>query len=318
MTPVRHRWVSPVLVIAAVVASVPWAFGYVLPQHGTRPIGLAGLSGFSPYAVFAVVLLSWALRRWWGLGVVTAVLAAQGVTLGPAYVGDGPISAHAPVLRVMTANLYFGTADVGQVVQLVRDRRIDVLALEELTPDAVAGLHRAGLRRELPYAVNRAAVGPAGTGLWSRLPITEVVAEPAGFNAAAIDVSVGGNRVRLRAFHPVTPLPTSARWRRSFAVMRTQVRADEGIATVLMGDFNATVHHRELRRLMGDRWRDAAEADGTGLVRTWAPRSHVPALLDLDHVLVDHGMTVGHYATVPVHGSDHHAVIVSVGMSART
>jgi endonuclease/exonuclease/phosphatase (EEP) superfamily protein YafD len=318
VTPARFRWLPVSLVLLAVVLSVPWAFGYLLPQQGTRTIGLAGLAGFSVFAVIGVALVTWALRRWRALGVITLLLAAHVVTLGPAYVGDGPLPAHSTVVRVMTANLYFGTAEASQVARLVREHRVDVLALEEVSPGAVAALEAAGLLEELPYAVNKAALGAAGTGLWSRLPITEVAAAPAGFNAAAADIAVGSSRLRVRAFHPVTPLPTAARWRRSFAVMRAQVRADDSIATVLLGDFNATVHHRELRRLMGMRWRDAAEADGTGLVRTWQPHRHVPAVLDLDHVLIDRGMTVGSYATALIRGSDHRAVIVAVGMSDRT
>jgi endonuclease/exonuclease/phosphatase family metal-dependent hydrolase len=217
----------------------------------------------------------------------------------------------------MTANLYFGTADLRQVVRIVRDRRIDVLALEELTTGAVAGLERAGLRDLLPYAVTQPAVGAAGTGLWSRLPLTEVPAAPAGFNACAADIAVGGRMVRFRALHPMPPVPDAEDWRQSFAVMRSQV-TDDPAATVLMGDFNATVHHRELRRLMGARWRDAGEADGAGLVRTWTPRGGLPSVLDLDHVLVHRGMTVGGFATVRLRGSDHRAVIATVGVPAQT
>jgi endonuclease/exonuclease/phosphatase family metal-dependent hydrolase len=318
MTPARHRDLTLVLVVLAGVVSAPWAIGYLLPQPGTRAVQLAGFAGLSVFGVFALTLVVWALRRWWALAVVAALLIAQVVTLGPGYVGDGPVPAHAVVLRVMTANLFFGTADLAEVVRLVHERRVDVLALEELSPGAVAGLEVAGLRRELPYAVNRTAFGAAGTGLWSRLPITEVPAAPAGFNAAAVDVSVNGQRVRVRAFHPVTPLPNSARWRRSFAVMRAEVKADAGVTTVLLGDFNATVHHRELRRLMGGRWRDAAEVDGAGLVRTWSPHAHVPAVLDLDHVLIDRGMTVGSFTTALLRGSDHQAVIAAVGVPVRT
>jgi endonuclease/exonuclease/phosphatase family metal-dependent hydrolase len=318
VTPARWRLVSVALVLLALSGSVPWAFGYLLPQRGTRAIGLAGLAGYSAFAVVAVVVLAWALRRWAALAVVGVLLVAQSVTVGPAYIGDGQVPAHSTVLRVMTANLYFGTADVAQVAALVRDRRVDVLALEELSPDAVARLEQAGLRTELPYAIDHSALGAAGTGLWSRLPMTEVAAAPAGFNVAAADLVLGNGRIRVRAFHPVTPLPTAARWRRSYAVMRAQIQDDRDVATLLLGDFNATVHHRELRHLMGTRWRDAAEADGAGLVRTWSPHSRVPALLDLDHVLIDRGMTVGSFATVPIHGSDHHAVIVAVGLPGRT
>jgi endonuclease/exonuclease/phosphatase (EEP) superfamily protein YafD len=313
-----ERWAPVLLVVLAFVVSSPWAFGYLLPQRGSQAIALAGLAGYGVYAVMAIGLLVWALRRWLALAVVGVLLVPQVLTLSPAYVGDGDIPRRSVVVRVMTANLYFGTADLEQVVALVRERKVDVLALEELSPGAVTGLEQAGLRSELPHAINRAEPGAAGTGLWSRRPFTEVDAAPAGFNSCAADIAVGAGTVRVRAFHPVTPLPTAARWRRSFAAMRAQVRDDAGTPTVLLGDFNATVHHRELRRLMGARWRDAAEVAGAGVVRTWSPRRNAPALLDLDHILVDRGMSVGSFVTVPLRGSDHRAVIAEVGLTART
>ena len=318
MTPERLRWLSPALLLLAGAVCIPWAFGYLLPQAGTRAIALAGLSSYSSMALFVVILVTWGLRRWAALAVMVVLLVAQGSTIAPLYVGDGDVASGRPRLRVMTVNLFFGTADTAQVVRLVRERKVDVLAVEELSPGAVIGLERAGLLRELPHAVARAAPGAAGTGLWSRLPLTEVAAAPAGFNVCAADIAVGGGQVRVRAFHPVTPLPDAARWKRSFTVMRAQTRDDVRIATVLLGDFNASVHHRELRRLMGSRWRDAAEADGAGLVRTWTPHNNAPAVLDLDHVLIDRGMTVGTFDTVPIHGSDHRAVIAVIGLPART
>jgi endonuclease/exonuclease/phosphatase (EEP) superfamily protein YafD len=318
MTGPRWRGVSAVLTGLAVAVSVPWAFGYLLPQGGTRAIGLAGLAGYSPYALFLVLLVAWALRRWLALAVCAALMTGQAATLGPAYVGDGSPTAGRSVLRMMTVNLYFGSADAGQVVRLVRAHRIDVLALEELSPGAVVDLERAGLRAELPYAVNHAAVGAQGTGLWSRLPLTEVPSVQLRFHSGAADLRVGGGLVRVRALHPVTPVPTSTGWRRDFGLLRTQAEADVGIATILIGDLNASVHHRELRRLMSHRWRDAGEADGAGLVRTWTPRRGAWSVLDLDHVLIDRGMTVDSFETVPIRGSDHRAVIAAVAVQHRT
>ena len=40
-------------------------------------------------------------------------------------------------------------------------------------------------------------------------------------------------------------------------------------ATILAGDFNATLDHVELRRLLGTGYRDAAASLGRGLTPTW-------------------------------------------------
>jgi endonuclease/exonuclease/phosphatase family metal-dependent hydrolase len=213
----------------------------------------------------------------------------------------------------MTVNLLFGGADTAQVARLVRDRHVDVLALQELSPGAVAGLERAGLRSDLPYAINHPRTGAAGTGLWSRYPLREVPSRRLTFEAAAGELRVGGSLLRVRAVHPISPVPP-ARWRRDLATLRAQRADDVGVLTIIVGDLNASVHHRELRRLLGGRWRDAAEAAGAGLVRTWSPGSPLPSLIDLDHVLIDRGMTATGWRSVVIRRSDHRAVLVDVAL----
>jgi endonuclease/exonuclease/phosphatase (EEP) superfamily protein YafD len=307
----RGRW-SALLAAVLVLVSLPWAFGYLLPQRGTVTLGLAALAGYSPIPVVVLLIVALAARLWPASVVAVVLLVAQVATLGPAYVGDGDPRPGRRVVTVMTSNLLFGGADTAQVVRLVRERQVDVLALEELSPGAVAGLEQAGLREELPYAINRPAVGANGTGLWSRLPMAEVPVLPLRFYSCAGDIQLDGRVLRVRAVHPVPPIPPRA-WRRDFAVLRAQSQQD-AVPTLLLGDFNASVHHRELRRLLAGRWRDAAEAEGAGLVRTWSPRARLPAVLDPDHVLVDRGMTVRSWSSVPIRRSDHRAVIVEVAV----
>jgi endonuclease/exonuclease/phosphatase (EEP) superfamily protein YafD len=293
---------------------VPWAVGYLLPQTGRRSLAFAALAGYSSYPLFTVLVLAWALRRWSALAACVLLLTGQVATLGPLYVGDGEPSAVRPRLRVMTANLLFGTADMAQVVRIVRAQHVDVLALEELTPGAVAELDRAGLRSALPYAITRAATGPQGTGLWSRYPVTDLPVRQLRFHSVAAAVHIGDRSVVVRAEHPVPPF-TPSHWRRDLALLRADLATDATAPTVILGDLNSSVHHRELRRLMGGRWRDAAEAEGAGLVRTWTPRLGAPSVLEPDHVLVDRGMTVARYETVRIRHSDHRAVLVEVALA---
>lgn len=309
----RSRWVSAALGLLGILVSVPWAFGYLVPQPGTRALGVAALAGYSPYPLFVLLVLAWGLRRWSALATCALLLLAQVASIGPMYVGDGVPNVNRPRLRVMTVNLLFGGADTEQVVRLVREHHIDVLALEELSPGAVSGLERARLQAVLPYAVNRARVGAEGTGLWSRLPFTDVPVIQSRFNASAVDIRTGDRTVRVRAVHPVPPVPPAG-WRRDLTILRTELAGDVGVQTIVLGDLNSSVHHRELRRLMGRRWRDAAEADGAGLVRKWTPRLGAPSVLDLDHVLIDRGMTIASWDSVRIRNSDHRAVFADVAL----
>ena len=80
---------------------------------------------------------------------------------------DGPTATgtrRSPDLIVMTANLLYGQADANALVREVRDRRVDVLVVEELTPSAVERLREAGLEQLLPSSVLAPASEAAGTG----------------------------------------------------------------------------------------------------------------------------------------------------------
>jgi endonuclease/exonuclease/phosphatase (EEP) superfamily protein YafD len=300
---------------AELLASGPWAFGYLLPQRGTFALALASLSGYSPYPLLLTVAAAAALRARWALLLAVLLAAAQLVTLAPAYVGSRADADGRPTLTVMTSNLRFGRADAAQIVRAVREHHVDVLATEELTTHAVERLQAAGLRTLLPYFLDHSAFGTTGTGLWSRLPLEEAPQRALTFQSCTADVVVGGHSVRIRAVHPAPPLggPPGA-WAGDFAALQEQVVFDRRIPTLIMGDFNASVHHRALRRLMGQRWRDAAEVNGAGLVRTFSPRAGLPALLDPDHVLVDAGMSVLAWRTLHIRGTDHRAVVVDLAV----
>ena len=96
---------------------------------------------------------------------------------------------HPDQLVVMTINAYIGRADPGAIVDLVRDQRVDLLAVQELTPDLRQRLHDAGLDQLLPACDALAGDGASGTGVWSRYPITVLEPVP-GMLFAAPRVSV--------------------------------------------------------------------------------------------------------------------------------
>ena len=56
---------------------------------------------------------------------------------------------------------------------------------------------------------------------------------------------------------------------------------------ILAGDFNATLDHRELRRLVGTGYEDAAAEAGAGLRGTWPDRGPFLPVFTIHHVLAD-------------------------------
>ena len=310
------RVTATLLALLVAAVSVPFAAGYLVPQHGFVVLGLAALAGYSPYAVVAICLGCVALRRLRAAAVVAVVAVVQVVVLAPAYVPDR--TPPGPRLVVMTANLYFGRADANGVVRLVREQHVDLLGLEELTPEEVDRLRAAGLEQALPYSTLHAAPTSTGAGLWSRHPLEPLEPWPSSFSGAAGDVDLGDRHVVVRVLHPPPPDGDGATWEHEYdGFVRAAEQEQTAVPTLLIGDFNASVHHRRLRDLMGDRWRDAAEVAGAGLVRSWGPRLDGPRVLDPDHVLVDRGVGVGDHRVVHVDGSDHSAVVVEVVLPTR-
>jgi endonuclease/exonuclease/phosphatase (EEP) superfamily protein YafD len=111
--------------------------------------------------------------------------------------------------------------------------------------------------------------------------------------------------VRVKAVHPVAPLRDDvAVWQDG---MRSLPRATpDGELRMLIGDFNATLDHRELRDLIGSGYVDAADATGNGLVRTY-PAGRTLGIT-IDHVLVDRRIAVTTSSIHTIPGSDHRAL----------
>ena len=214
-------------------------------------------------------------------------------------------------MTLMSANLHFGDADPETVVALAREHGVDVLSFQELTPDAVRGLRRAGLESILPEVVRPSAAGAEGGGLYARrtLKSTGNVGRAGGFRQPGARM-LGPVAAELVSVHPVPP--TSAEkvgsWRD--ALRSLPAGGSEGPLRFLLGDFNATLDHAELRRLLDTGYVDAADVTGAGLSPTWQAGSWVP--LTIDHLLVDERVHVASFEVRDLPGSDHRALIAEV------
>lgn len=288
------------------------------------------LLAFTPYvAAWSLVplVLSLAWRQWWVAGVAAVVVLAFAWVVLPRWVGSGsPASARGgQPIRVLTANLLFGGADATTLVTMVRDRRVDLLALQEYTKDAESALDTAGIADVLPYRESHPAEGGGGSAVYARFPLRDggVRTNPCGFLQAYATVAVPGSRpVVFESAHPAAPSEMRLLdcWRADLAAEPAATdppAAPEGAVRVLAGDFNSTLDHRALRRLIGRGYRDAAQTVGKGLVGTWGPYDGSPIPpVTIDHVLVDRRIGV---RTVSVHGipgSDHRAVLAELRLPA--
>ena len=308
---VGGRPLGAALALATGVCAVPLAARFL-----DRPTPVSVLAAFTGLALLPTLLVAAVAavgRHRLVAGAAAALGLLQLVLLLPLVVADPEPGG--PRLTVLTANLNLGAADAAAVVAAVRRHEVEVLAVQELTVEAERRLDQAGLGTLLPYKVTDPGGSASGTGLWAAQPLTRLAPWELTFRSSAASLEVAGHRVVVRSVHPFPPRwSDDSRWRADLTALRTSVAGDpDRDVTLLLGDLNATVHHRRFRQLLaGGGWRDAGEVVGAGLVRTWSPRQSLPALLDLDHVLVPGRLGALRHRVVDVPGSDHEGVLAEL------
>jgi endonuclease/exonuclease/phosphatase (EEP) superfamily protein YafD len=277
---------------------------------------VTALLSFTPQAAAAAPLAALGLglagRRKPAVTTALAATALLAVTR-PRATGRRQPKASGPVLRVLTVNVLCGRADAAAVVGLVRRTAADVLFLQELTDDAVTRLEQAGLDDLMPQKITELRGSSLGSGIYSRFPLME--GQPLAPAHAAQPTAVvklpGGEAVELGCVHPRAPVPplpgAVARWRQELAVLPPPAE----LPRVLAGDFNATLDHAPLRGVLRLGYADAAREVGNALTPTWGLLGR-PAVITIDHVLVDRRCAVLASSVHAVPGTDHRAVFAEI------
>lgn len=312
----RNRGVTFLLVLFA-LGFLAYAVVRVLSLETVGNLAfVVGAIALTPYVVaggFLLALVTFVCGRRVLALIVLVIALSVSALLGPRYLSEEQPAASGPRLRIMAANLYLGQADARTIVDLVRRQKIDVLALPELTPDAVSALDKAGLMEVLPYRVFDERVGGDGTGIAANVPLRKVILMPDTVMAqpsAVVDVP-DGDDVELTAVHVQPPLDDDDvnTWRTELANLP---KADEGDRLrILAGDFNATLDHAAFRDLVDRGYADAAEETGEGLDPTWSSLPTGPPLT-IDHIVADARCAIASYMVYDLPGSDHNAIIAEV------
>ncbi|WP_150238758.1 endonuclease/exonuclease/phosphatase family protein [Nocardiopsis quinghaiensis] len=323
---------SPAVTVLVALVALGLAVFAALRVFGLeRGWPLVPALAFTPY-LLGLALLAGAgtglARRWVSTGALVAVAAVLAAAVVPRAVPFGVTSAGGPAVRVMTLNTLGGGAGAAEVVALVRDRGVDVLTLQEVTPDLVRDLSTAGLDDLLPHVDDHSDPrGAHGSTIHSAFPLTDLGDAATGGDAFAMPTSLvrlpeDGNEdgeedtVEVTSVHvppPLTPSYADA-WSRGLGALAEA--PDSGTTRVLAGDFNATLDHAELRAVLDSGYLDAAEVLGEGLRPTWPSGRPVPGLT-IDHVLVDPVTGVDRLEVLEVPGTDHRAVFVEVTLPGR-
>jgi endonuclease/exonuclease/phosphatase family metal-dependent hydrolase len=282
---------------------------------------------FTPLAVplYAAALVLLLARRLLGvrrgtllLLLPVAGLVVHGVWLAPLFTGSTPPpAAGAPTVTVMTANLLRGEADApGLLVEATR-RDVDLLAVQEITVEALALLEAAGVDEVFPHRAGETGTAVTGTMLFSRTPVDDVVPVATRLTSLTANVELDGTSWAVAVVHPSAPIDSIGDWRRDHALV---LEAAEGIdADLVLGDFNASPDHEPMLALADAGWRDVVELANEGWQPTWPadgvePVTDLPSprLVDIDHVLVGERIAALGSQRVRVDGTDHSAVVAQV------
>lgn len=286
---------------------------FIVRQVGVTEITLVALVVAAPYLgalSLAGLLLFGAARSWLGCMVAAALTAVVIGVQVPMFLADGPANS-GPELSILTVNVAHGDADATSIVDAVRDNDVDILAIQELTPEEVTDLQAAGVDELLPFSFTAALPVADGTGLWSRTPLTDGTRlDGFGFVPVQARTNVDGRDLTLVSFHAMSPATVrhTVEWDADLARMRSLMETYQG-TVVVAGDFNATNDHRQFRRLASEPFSDAAEAAGSGLFRTFP--SDRP-LARLDHVVVSDDVRAQTVRPLPIPESDHLAVLADL------
>ncbi|MER5265827.1 endonuclease/exonuclease/phosphatase family protein [Actinosynnema sp. NPDC002837] len=314
----RRKGTTFLLVVAA-IAFLLAALTRLLGIDGTRY--MVATTALTPYFTAAGVVLgalALLLRRW-AVGTVTLLVAVVLVAaVAPrAFPDSRPVGVGQEV-TVMAANLLVGMADAEAVVAAVRAHDVDVLTLQELTPEMVRDFERAGLDEVLPYRHFLDEPGGSGSGIASRYPVfPRTLTPPSTLRQAGALVDVPGEDIEVLSVHPLPPVVDAGpeSWQRDMAGLPE--RELDGPVRVLAGDFNATLDHVGLRRLLNTGYADAADQVGAGMNPTWPAGALWPPPVAIDHVLVDERCPVEEFTVVDIPGSDHRAVLTRFVVPTR-
>ncbi len=322
--PVRAtgRFLRVALICLVVLGCLP-----LLMVSGSRLAGggsdrTAQLAPFAPLAgacwLLALVVLL-ALRSWWLAAAAGVLVGLHVFWLAPAvlqHLAADPVPDGTP-WHVLTVNAQFGGANVDELAALVRSRSLDLVAVEEMTPEFETAFS-AAVQQQLPSHVGHTSPDPAaGTGIWSRWPLQSEGVLPSRFTMPKARVTVPGvGTVEVIAVHTLSPIPGRVPgWRADLRMLARQTQDGSG-PRIMLGDFNASRDHGPFRKVLSGPLIDAADASvllpWNGL--TWpADRRFIPPSVRIDHVLVSkNDFAVGRVRAVSVRGTDHRAVLADL------
>lgn len=234
-----------------------------------------------------------------------------------------PPSDGAPHFTVMSYNIELGAAGAADTLEAIGALDADVVALQEVTPQAESWL-RAAYAEQYPYQLYQSKGGAGGLAALSRFPLLDrgLRPDPKGFHPSwhlEVESPAGPIQildVHLRSLFGAGPDPVRA-YLRSDDDHLEQIRVfadvcEADLPTIVLGDFNEGVAGRAVRFLEARGFSNLLPAYHPGQP-TWRFRSVGNQLGEtLDHILISDHLVPLNAWVKPLGESDHLPVLAHV------
>lgn len=278
------------------------------------------LVAYTPYLLLlsglALVVVS-LLRRWPAAGVLLAAVIALTAVVLPRELGGPEEMPGGKPVRVLGANLAKGNADSEALLEMAVRKDADIVFLQEVSLAKARELRGSGFDSAFPHQVFDVTENKGGGAILARWPLSQLESLPVGRQPRATVAIPGSTPIEVVSVHPTAPIKpgTTRAWDDDYESMPAAQSGERPL--VLVGDFNATLDHENLRDLIDTGYRDAGEVTGEGFVPTWPARPKLTLRrlslpVTIDHVLAEKGIAISDYDVEEIIGSDHRAVFAEL------
>lgn len=295
----------------------------LFPDLQFRRRVFAMVTAFAPYGVLlwllAAVLVLVALRgraRLWVLPVLAGLVAQVALSWG--YLPGPTPPASASTLRLASFNAYHGQADTALLAEQMAAQDADVIVLLEVGEEFMESPDVAALLADHPHRAGIATprgLTPINTVVAARRPLELVGRSAWTSNHLVLATTTADDRpITVIAGHPANMTRGVGRWRHDASDLAEDVRAHIAEPLVVIGDLNTTREGATYRMITEPGLVNAAQQSGAGWQPTFSGSRLLPALIAIDHALVNDQVVANRFSTFAVPGSDHHAIVVDVSL----
>jgi endonuclease/exonuclease/phosphatase (EEP) superfamily protein YafD len=209
-------------------------------------------------------------------------------------------------------NIYNNSRRGPEAIETLLAAEADVLAVAEMTTVLYRDAISAGINDRYPYRYGVLSKTGDGMWLWSRFPISAERTHQFGHPALEVTLTIRGRELHTWIVHPLNQGigDPDSRWDATVSQVADETALSTG-ATLVVGDFNATLGHPPLRRMLDNGYREVHAWLGHGLSPSWPMDQPGPPLFRIDHAFVRGGVAPVEVRELVVPGSDHRGFVAT-------